>query len=135
LLTPHPKWFSLAPVPPAVASVWATSWLLRRDALQARSTPCALVDGQPEINNATSLRDFLAKHLALTYVESRNGEPLLPPIRNSQQPISRQNSAVTEVAKLAGFTGGFCDKCGSAKMIRSGACLSCTECGANTGCS
>ncbi len=35
----------------------------------------------------------------------------------------------------SGFTGNFCPDCGSARMVRSGTCETCQECGANTGCS
>ncbi len=34
-----------------------------------------------------------------------------------------------------GFTGNFCPDCGSARMIRTGTCETCQDCGANTGCS
>lgn len=33
-----------------------------------------------------------------------------------------------------GFTGDVCDTCGSSKMRRCGNCLTCMDCGANSGC-
>ena len=38
-------------------------------------------------------------------------------------------------AKEAGYTGDVCQTCGSARMVRSGACAKCEECGATSGCS
>lgn len=38
-------------------------------------------------------------------------------------------------AKESGYTGDPCTTCGSMRMVRSGACAKCNECGATSGCS
>lgn len=35
----------------------------------------------------------------------------------------------------SGFSGDFCDNCGGARMIRTGTCVTCADCGTNSGCS
>ena len=39
-----------------------------------------------------------------------------------------------EQARAGGFTGDACPACGSVAVIRSGACLTCRDCGATSGC-
>lgn len=41
---------------------------------------------------------------------------------------------IAESARQQGYTGNFCDVCGSAKMRQTGHCLTCDECGSTTGC-
>ncbi len=38
-------------------------------------------------------------------------------------------------AGTGGFTGSCCATCGSSRMVRSGTCETCQECGSNSGCS
>lgn len=38
-------------------------------------------------------------------------------------------------SRQAGYSGNFCDNCGSVRMIRAGTCELCSECGTTTGCS
>lgn len=35
----------------------------------------------------------------------------------------------------AGYTGGICQQCGGCRMVRSGSCSTCIECGTTSGCS
>jgi ClpX C4-type zinc finger len=35
----------------------------------------------------------------------------------------------------SGFSGDFCGNCGSSRMIRTGTCVTCADCGTNSGCS
>ena len=37
-------------------------------------------------------------------------------------------------AKEQGYTGNTCDRCGSSRMMRAGACETCLECGTAGGC-
>lgn len=43
--------------------------------------------------------------------------------------------AAAAAAKDHGYTGDFCDVCGSSKMRRNGSCLLCEGCGTTSGCS
>lgn len=40
-----------------------------------------------------------------------------------------------QMARAQGYTGEFCPECGGVKMIRSGTCSHCGDCGTTTGCS
>lgn len=59
-----------------------------------------------------------------------------PPIEST--PIEAPSSLAPWRRTLAiaqGFTGDSCDRCGGTRMLRSGTCLTCQDCGATTGCS
>lgn len=47
--------------------------------------------------------------------------------------VSVNNPALT--ARALGFTGDMCENCSSTRMVRTGTCITCQECGANKGCS
>jgi len=42
---------------------------------------------------------------------------------------------IISFARGQGFTGDICADCGGARMVRSGACEVCSDCGATSGCS
>lgn len=44
-------------------------------------------------------------------------------------------SMTTHQAKSVGFTGDPCPQCGSMRMVHTGHCNTCQECGSTTGCS
>jgi len=48
--------------------------------------------------------------------------------------MQRSTDKRKDSAKSHGFTGDMCNECGSFSMRRTGACLTCQECGSNTGC-
>ena len=39
-----------------------------------------------------------------------------------------------EISPRAVPTGGLCDVCGGASLVRTGSCVTCQDCGANSGC-
>ena len=51
--------------------------------------------------------------------------------RNAQPP----GKITVGEAKASGYTGTFCDVCGSFRMRMAGHCTVCEECGSTTGCS
>lgn len=47
---------------------------------------------------------------------------------------TRAMSKTSAAALAAGYTGDICDKCGSHRMVRTGACQTCQDCGAAGSC-
>lgn len=54
--------------------------------------------------------------------------------RSKGKPAAAPSLTVT-AAKESGYTGDPCTTCGSMRMVRSGACAKCDECGNTSGCS
>ncbi|WP_238232486.1 hypothetical protein [Methylobacterium thuringiense] len=52
----------------------------------------------------------------------------------SQAPGNTPVAGIRETAIAQGFTADACDTCGAFAMKRSGTCMTCTACGATTGC-
>jgi hypothetical protein len=48
---------------------------------------------------------------------------------------SHPRIAAIRDARAQGYTGDPCDECGQMTMVRNGACMKCTTCGATSGCS
>lgn len=46
----------------------------------------------------------------------------------------RFRALFSEMQELAAATGEACPKCGSFQMVRTGACITCQDCGENSGC-
>jgi hypothetical protein len=50
-------------------------------------------------------------------------------------PLEESNgTCTTKKNRELGYTGNVCDSCGSIKMVRSGTCEVCQECGRTSGC-
>lgn len=65
-------------------------------------------------------------------------EPIAQPVIPTIKEISPEKAATltqSEIAREQGFTGDPCTNCGAFKLIRTGTCTTCTQCGANSGCS
>ncbi len=108
-----------------------------------RFEPSGAVVGDEELNNATSIIDYVFRVLEREYVTKQR-----PPVT---APTNTKNEATTVTAtttikpilpakaktdvKIFGFTGEQCGKCSSMKVKRNGACSVCTDCGETTGCS
>lgn len=56
-------------------------------------------------------------------------------MKDDKQEATEKRSADRTQARAVGFTGDVCKTCGNFTMIRAGTCLTCTTCGATTGCS
>lgn len=59
----------------------------------------------------------------------RQGKPNVPKFPSSPPKMG------ADQAKAMGYTGGFCEVCGSVRMRMAGHCQVCEECGVSTGCS
>lgn len=56
------------------------------------------------------------------------------PFRDNPR-ASYSESRAEPIWSQAGFTGDICRHCAGCKMIRSGSCLTCLDCGQTSGCS
>lgn len=94
--------------------------------------PNGMVTNHANIKSATSIVDYIARHLGVEYLQ-RDDLAHIPP----QREVAQVQEAVEESlpAVKDGFTGDVCAECGESKMVRNGACQKCTVCGATTGCS
>jgi len=109
--------------------------------------------GDPDIPTASSVVDFLAQWFAKTFPDGRYGElgqlPLPETARShaaspvasvyEAPPVAPVPGVVMTFAPTAvsayGFTGDKCADCDSLRMIQSGTCKRCLDCGMTTGCS
>jgi len=83
----------------------------------------------PDIRNATSIIDYVFRWLGCQFVEGYKKEtPLLDKAQTTTKALS------VNVAS-SGYLSDPCSNCGSSKVIRSGVCGVCTECGTSQGCS
>lgn len=77
--------------------------------------------------DATALEAIIARALS-------PGVPIPPKIVE----IPNERAATltqSEIARESGYTGDPCDVCGAFKLRRTGTCVTCEACGANSGCS
>ena len=53
----------------------------------------------------------------------------------SEKPVVESKLDIINQAVQQGYTGEFCDQCFGVRMIKTGTCSTCQECGVTTGCS
>ncbi len=64
----------------------------------------------------------------------RAGYSEMVPAHQASDGLADDTAERTTAAIESGYSGDVCDSCGSLQMRRSGACLTCDSCGANSGC-
>jgi len=75
------------------------------------------------------------KALAVEAARNGNGHAVLSATAVAEPAVGLIESAKSrESAINLGFTGAFCNSCGSNEMKRTGTCVTCMKCGANDGC-
>ena len=52
-----------------------------------------------------------------------------------EKPVIESKLDIMSQAVQQGYTGEFCDQCFGVRMIKTGTCSTCQECGVTTGCS
>ncbi len=115
-----------------------------------RFEPSGVVAGDEEINNATSMVDYVFRVLEREYVQKRSatkqttllissGQTANPVVPTEKGIINIGNTGIQKAEKpdmkKLGFTGEQCGKCGSMKVKQNGSCSVCMDCGETTGCS
>lgn len=115
-----------------------------------RFEPAGLVQGHEYIKMTTSILDYVMKSLAIDYLgrtDLIHGNSQVVEIETESEPIVTKEIIVKEIiienddhddkliAISAGYTGESCCNCGSMRMVKSGTCSTCQECGTTSGCS
>ena len=124
-----------------------------------RFEPSGIVEGHPNIKNATSIIDYIFRLLGFEYlnradlvhvkpkpeevvekrIDAKKESPKLV-LESKPQPknVSKAQNAGSPVPSAGAGTASDalpCTNCGSLSLIRNGTCLLCTNCGTTTGCS
>ena len=100
----------------------------------SRFEPAGPVTGHPYLAMCTSIVDLIFRDLAINYLDRKDL------IQKLETPPLPAEAEVAEfiVEKIdpkgLGYSGDLCGACGSSRMRRAGTCLTCEDCGANTGC-
>jgi ribonucleoside-diphosphate reductase alpha chain len=66
---------------------------------------------------------------------SGNVGPVASPLRGSFTPVASSQAEKIRIAKQMGYEGDPCPNCQALKLVRSGACAKCDNCGETSGCS
>ncbi|MCP4087591.1 MAG: vitamin B12-dependent ribonucleotide reductase, partial [Actinomycetia bacterium] len=129
-----------------------------------RFEPAGITD-DPDVRIASSLMDYLGRRLAIEYLEpderqalgiqtmAERSQPPLPGLELMAEAADPNLAAPSDPKSPTTLTGEVqtvtddgpglvmsdrgevCMNCGSARMMRSGSCLVCGDCGTTTGCS
>ncbi|MFY0643919.1 MAG: vitamin B12-dependent ribonucleotide reductase [Bacteroidia bacterium] len=129
-----------------------------------RFEPSGIVEGHPNIKNATSIIDYIFRLLGFEYLnrtdlvhikpqpkteeeevtkttENKTTNPSMEPKpvgMKLSKPAAQEQNAASHNPIPTGATSSDalpCTNCGSLALIRNGTCLLCTNCGTTTGCS
>lgn len=118
--------------------------------LFTRFEPAGLVQGHEYIKNCTSILDYIMRSLAIDYLgrtDLIHGNSQVIEVEKESEPIVTEEIVIKEIiidnddyddkltAISAGYTGESCCNCGSMRMVKSGTCSTCQECGTTSGCS
>ena len=91
--------------------------------------------GNPKIGFAKSIMDYIARWLAIKFLQGEQRE-LLASVSETTGALSPRsiqgNAGMTEFVQLCDSPA--CNNCGGL-MVRSGSCYRCTNCGGTSGCS
>jgi ribonucleoside-diphosphate reductase alpha chain len=118
-----------------------------------RFEPAGLVQGSDSVKSSTSILDYIFRQLAIDYSGREDLAHIKKPIvevahihEHGNEPYERDGEVLLKgedceepltifELKRRGFTGNFCSVCGSSRMVRSGVCECCQDCGGTSGCS
>jgi ribonucleoside-diphosphate reductase alpha chain len=88
----------------------------------------------PDIRNATSIIDYVFRWLGCQFVPGYKEVPVVGTTIAQLTPEPK-TPTVTSAKDPTAFLPDPCYNCGSSKVVRSGICGVCTECGTSAGCS
>jgi ribonucleoside-diphosphate reductase alpha chain len=104
--------------------------------------PSGLVEGHENIKYVSSIGDFIARELGLTFLGrtemgQAKGKPTVEELekileRNDDLQVVVEPSGEVRTTSRSGLE--ICPACGEAALTRSGTCQTCTSCGYNDGC-
>lgn len=101
--------------------------------LNTRFEPAGIVEGHARIKACSSIGDYLARELGITFL----GRDELAHVTPDVDPATGGRLVALDrraVGVASGYSGDVCSLCGNATMRRAGTCLVCETCGETTGC-
>jgi hypothetical protein len=71
---------------------------------------------------------------------AQRGQEDVTPVKPRPEPkpdptLQTQSMSQQDMARLQGFTGDVCPRCGGLRMVRTGKCAACSDCGESNSCS
>jgi ribonucleoside-diphosphate reductase alpha chain len=110
--------------------------------LLTKFEPAGIVEGHKHIKMVSSIADYVARELAITYLHQydlandKNGleESLVEVKREAVGDDGNRTFFPIGFALGSGRTGGVCPDCSNATLVQNGTCVSCSNCSYNTGC-
>lgn len=87
----------------------------------------------PDIRNATSIVDYVFRFLGCEFLEGYRESTAPRPLQDTDAPKLADKVEAPKPASI--YMDVSCSNCGSSKVVRAGACGTCTECGTSAGCS
>lgn len=115
--------------------------------LFTRFEPSGMVIGHESIKMCTSILDCIMRSLAIDYLNRTdlihgNSQAHIIEVETESEPIVTKAIIIEDnsyddksTAISAGYTGESCCNCSSMRMVKSGTCSTCQECGTTSGCS
>ena len=88
-----------------------------------------VLDEFPEIKSARELMIPISVYLHQDIMSAM----AVPTVK--EKPVIESKLDIMSQAVQQGYTGEFCDQCFGVRMIKTGTCSTCQECGVTTGCS
>lgn len=99
--------------------------------------PAGVVEDHESIKLASSILNLVARELGIQYL----GQYDLADIKQTQSTIAVSVETVTRIDEVREAitykivaSGDICWQCGNATLVRTGTCVTCNYCGANSGC-
>jgi ribonucleoside-diphosphate reductase alpha chain len=112
--------------------------------LHTKFEPAGIVEGHKHIKMVSSIADYVARELAITYLHQYDlasdktglGEGLMPHTHAEPTFVATASvdGGVTGSFVYGGRTGGVCPECHNATLVQTGTCVSCSNCPYNEGC-
>jgi ribonucleoside-diphosphate reductase alpha chain len=115
--------------------------------LHTKFEPAGIVEGHNHIKMVSSIADYIARELAITYCGRYDLANIKPDeainIMGAAEVIASQMKELSQKIGAIGFdltshshqiTGNFCPQCHNAALVKAGTCEYCRECSYNTGC-
>jgi ribonucleoside-diphosphate reductase alpha chain len=113
--------------------------------LHTKFEPAGIVEGHKHIKMVSSIADYVARELAITYLKQYDlasdktglGEGLESLVVTATPSGMEQVGASVSglmTSTIVARTGGICPECHNATLVQNGTCTSCSNCLYNTGC-
>jgi ribonucleoside-diphosphate reductase alpha chain len=115
--------------------------------LHTKFEPAGIVEGHKHIKMVSSIADYVARELAITYLKQYDLANDKNGLEENLVEVKREVVAGLDTLEMMGIpvgpigfalgsgpTGAVCPDCHNATLVRNGTCVSCNNCSYNTGC-